>query len=236
MWSFLIKLKNLKDVCLDILFPPQCLNCGAKVEGKNFLCDSCASLIKINGAPFCPVCRRRLASGSCRHKNQPSYMLAAAGNYDDEILKTLIHYFKYENFKNLAPILGEILIKHIEDSGLKIENFAIAPVPLYPRRQRVRGFNQAELLAKFVSQKLNVEFCDVLIRIKSTRPQAKLKNEKRKQNVQNCFSLKNPDAVKGRNIILVDDVFTSGATMNEAVKILKQNGVKKIIALVLAKA
>ena len=170
------------------------------------------------------------------HYDSP-YLLAAAANYDNSVIKNLIHYFKYQSFENLAPILGKIIINYIENCKLRIENFIIVPIPLHHRRERERGFNQAKLLAEIITKKFNLELKDCLKRIKNTKPQSQLKNsEKRQSNVSRCFSAVNPNLIKGKNIILIDDVFTSGATMNEAIKILKANGAKQIIALVLAKA
>jgi len=235
MLPFLIKLKN---TALDILFPPICLNCQKPIDDRNkLICEKCLSLIKLNNTLFCSVCRARLAENKkiCHYDSR--YLLAPAGNYDDPVLQNLIHYFKYKSFKNLAPILGEISVKYIENRKLKIENFSAVPIPLHPRRERQRGFNQSELLAEFLAKKLNLELIDGLKRIKNTDPQAKIKKpEKRLENINGCFALKNAEQIQGKNILLIDDVFTSGATINEAVKILKTNGAAKIIALVLAKA
>lgn len=249
---FLIKLKN---IILDILFPPICVNCrktltnaenDADQRGK-IICEQCLGLIKLNSALFCPVCRARLAelSSALRenkkicHRDAP-YFLAAAGNYDDPVLQNLIHYFKYKSFENLAPILGELLIKYfklLSFETFKLLNFVIVPIPLHRCRERERGFNQAKLLAEITARHFNLPLIDGLKRIKNNEPQAKMKNsEKRTKNISGCFEIKNPEAIRGKNIILIDDVFTSGATMNEAARILKKNGSGKIIALVLAKA
>jgi len=278
MLPFLIK---AKDVVLDILFPPLCLNCqkhlkartyaenNADLRGINqYVCRECLSLIKLNNTLFCPVCRARLAENkfTCGHfitaqinVNNPhlsasnirinpresaskfSYLLAAAGNYDNPVLQNLIYYFKYKKFKNLAPVLGEILIRYLDNLSLPIiksqKSTAVVPLPLHKKRERERGFNQAKLLAEIIAKQFNLELIEPLKRIKNTKPQSRIKDYERRQgNVFNCFKIKNPEVVKGKNIILVDDVFTSGATMNEAIKILKQNGAKRIIALVLAKA
>ena len=233
-----VLLNKAKNVLLDVLFPPLCLNCRENLDDRNnLICQNCLGLIQFNNTLFCPVCRARLAEGKRICHYDAGYFLAAVGNYDDPVLQNLIHYFKYKSFKNLAPVLGEILIKYIENCKLKIENFIIVPVPLHKKRQRERGFNQAKLLAEIIAKNLNLELKDCLKRVKNTKPQSQLKDgEKRQSNVFNCFSAANPDSIKGKKIILVDDVFTSGATMNEAVKILKSNGAKRIIALVLAKA
>ena len=194
-------------------------------------------LIKFNNTLFCPICRARLADNKriCHYDSQ--YLLAAAGNYDDSILQNLIHYFKYKSFKNLAPVLGEIVAEYIENCKLKIENFVVVPIPLHPRRERQRGFNQAKLIAGIVAEKFNWDLFEGLKRTKNNKPQVGLKDSgARVKNMAGCFEIQDPERVKNKDILLVDDVFTSGATMNEAVKVLKSNGAKRIIALVIAKA
>lgn len=238
MFPLFTKIKNL---ILDILFPPICLNCQKTLEDKNrLICQPCLSLVKLNNTLFCPVCRARLAeSKRICHYDSP-YLLAAAGNYDDPVLQNLIHCFKYKYFKNLAPILAEVLIKYLSNLSLsmvKSQKSVVVFIPLHPRRERQRGFNQAKLIAEIVARRFNLALVDALKRVKDTKSQAKMKEtEKRIENVSGCFAIKNPEMIQGKNIILIDDVFTSGATMNEAVKILKKNGAKRIIALVLAKA
>lgn len=128
-------------------------------------------------------------------------------------------------------------LKSLEINHWSFKNFIIIPIPLHSGRKRQRGFNQAELLGQFIAKDMNLEFCDTLKRIKNNKPQAKMKNhEERAKNIAGCFKIKNPEIVRGKNILLIDDVYTSGATMNEAAKILKENGARKIIAVVLAKA
>lgn len=257
MFPFLIK---IKEIVFDILFPPICLNCQKHLDDRNklmvrrnspsilsgaegLICEKCLSLIKINNTLFCPVCRARLAENKkiCHHRYYKGfyYFLAAAGNYDDPVLQNIIHYFKYKYFQNLAPILGEILVEYLKKLSLVVgrSSFVIISIPLHPGRERERGFNQAKLLAEITARHFNLPLIEALKRIKNNKPQVKIKGlEKRAKNISGCFEIKHPELVKGKNIILVDDVFTSGATMNEAVKILKKNNAKKIIALVLAKA
>ena len=128
----------------------------------------------------------------------------------------------------------EDIIKNLK---LEIRNFVIVPIPLHPRRRRNRGFNQAKLLAESVAKNFNLPVFENLIRIKNNDPQMKIKGfEARIKNINGCFKIQNPEFIAGKNIILIDDVFTSGATMNEAVKILKSAGAKKTIALVASKA
>lgn len=238
MFLFLIKAKNL---ALDILFPPLCLNCQKSVDDRNkLICEKCLSLIKFNNTLFCPVCRARLPENKkiCHYDSQ--YLLAAAGNYDDTVLQNLIHCFKYKYLKGLAPVLGEITLKYLgilNLTSLNLKSFIVVPIPLHPKKERQRGFNQAKLIAEFLAQELNLELIEPLKRVKNTEQQAKLKDQdERIKNINGCFEIKNPEQIGHKNILLIDDVFTSGATINEAVKILKANGASKIITLVLAKA
>jgi len=242
MFPFLNKTWNF---ILDVLFPPICVNCKKLLDkDEQIVCRHCISKISLNTTLFCPVCRARLAENKRICHFDCQYLLGAAGNYDDLILQNLIQSFKYKNLKTLAPILTDLLIQFIRNSDLalpadrqRIRNFIVVPIPLYPRRERERGFNQAKLITKNLVEKLNLEFCDALVRLKNTKSQAQARDtEERAKNVKDCFKIIHPELVKEKNIILVDDVFTSGATINEAVKILKQNGAKKILALVIAKA
>lgn len=241
MNCFLIKAKN---IILDILFPPVCLNCRKYLIGDKFICNNCFNLIKLNSALFCSVCKSRLADNKkiCNHskKIQPYfYLLAAAGNYDNQVLRNLIHGLKYQYLKNSAPLLSKLLFLYLKNLPLSFTNgqWLIMPMPLHSARQRQRGFNQSKLIAEFVATQLNLPLIEILTRTKNNKPQVGLKgNEERIENVKNCFAIQNPKLVEKKNILLIDDVFTSGATMNEAVKVLKQNGARRIIALVIAKA
>lgn len=247
MFYYLIK---IKDIIFDILFPPICINCRKhlSLSKYDYLCDDCFNKIKLNSALFCPFCRARLADNKkiCNHSKKIfpfPYFLAAASNYDDSIMRNLIYCFKYQKFEKLAPILGEIIIKYLKNIKLinqltnQPKNYIIVPIPLHFWREKTRGFNQSKLIAECIAEKLNLQLVGALKRAKNNKPQAKSKNTKeRNKNVEGIFKVINTDLIKGKNIILVDDVYTSGATINEAVKILKQNRCRKIIALVTAKA
>lgn len=240
MINLLVKIKN---VALEILFPPICVNCQKYLKylnssENNFLCNNCFNSINLNSSLFCPVCKLRLAENKkiCGHSK---YFLAAAGNYNDPLFRNLIHYFKYESFENLAPLLIKIIFKYLDNfiENEKFKNFIVIPIPLHHKREKQRGFNQSKILADEIAKKFNIEIFESLKRVKNNKPQAKLKNVgQREENMRNSFGIINPETIKDKNILLVDDVFTSGSTMNEAVKILKENGAKRIIALVLAKA
>jgi len=142
----------------------------------------------------------------------------------------------------LASVLAEYLSASISNFELEISNYIILPIPLHPRRERERGFNQALVLAELLKGKSEILreipiLTGVLVRIKPTLSQTKRKGrEGREENVRNCFGVLKPELISGKDIFLVDDVFTSGATMREAVRVLKSAGAGKITALAAARA
>jgi ComF family protein len=254
------KIRKIWGIILDILFPPVCLVCrrrltrceatntsestkeknlSKKISGAfSFLCPSCSQKIQINNTAFCPVCSRRLPENKKTCHQDSLFILAAAGFYGDEILDKLITLLKYQKIKQAAIPLGEILSRYLENCKLKIENFVIIPVPLHWRREKNRGFNQSDLIADRLSKTSGLAVVkNILKRTRNTPSQVGLKEkEKREINVQNCFVVEKPELLFQKNVILLDDVFTSGATMKEAVEVIKKAGAKKIIGLVVAKA
>ena len=238
MKGFLAKAKTL---FLNVLFPSVCLNCRKHLDDErnrfDVVCGACFKNIKIRDAFCCPVCAGRLPSGEKTCHPKSAYLLAAAASYDDEAVQKLVWRLKYRFCPSAALPLADLLIRHLEMAGGSFENTVVVPLPLAPRREKRRGFNQAKLLAALVADRFGVRLVgDALERTRNTKTQADLKWEKRKINVLGCFAVKDKTAVAGKNIILVDDVYTSGATAGEAVRTLKTAGAKKIIVAVAARA
>ncbi|KKU94367.1 MAG: hypothetical protein UY26_C0002G0149 [Candidatus Jorgensenbacteria bacterium GW2011_GWA1_48_13] len=233
-----------------------CDECAARIEINNsFFCPECNRRLPA---------RDSLPKNQNLCHPRVKFVLAAAASYQDRVVRELIHALKYNRAKTVLEPLGEIINKYLEkvirNSKLEIRNFAVVPLPLHPQKERERGFNQAYLVAEVLRQclevrpprgstsqiltsireeveprKIGIE-TNNLVRTKNTKSQTKMKDhEKRQENVSGAFSLKRPEAIVGQNVILVDDVFTSGATMKEAVLVLKNAGAKKIIGFVIAK-
>lgn len=217
----MFSLDKLKRVVLDILFPTPGL----------------PSNIRLNDTLFCPTCRARLpeAKKVC-HKNS-QFLLGAAAKYENEI-KEMIWQMKYRGRHALAEPLAQLILRYLEACNLKLETYSVVPIPLSKERLRGRGYNQSELIARSVAGKFNLKMeTGALVRQKHTPPQAEARGwDERKKNIAGCFGVLRPELVEGRNIILIDDVFTSGATMSEATHQLKDFGAKKILGLVIAKA
>jgi ComF family protein len=165
-------------------------------------------------------------------------MLAAAASYDDDPLKALVHALKFEGVAGAARPLAEIMVRYVERIGIDLAGFVAMPLPLSQKRRRSRGFNQSTLIARAVAAALGLPFTEnILTRVHHRPPQSETKDIfERKENIRGCFALHDADAARGKNVLLVDDVTTSGTTFTEAARTLKTGGAKKIIAFAAAKA
>jgi len=214
---------------LDILFPPLCVKCRVyletDIEKQNLLCDSC-----FHGIPI-----YKTVSYS------PKFVLAAVSSYENEALRNLLHAFKYSRFIAADVPIGKLIaryLNHVNIAGTLSPDTLVIPIPLHKNRLRQRGFNQADYIAKIIGKNLGLPIeSNVLFRIKNTPHQTMLKNKKERiESLRGSFSVSNNTNLRGADIILVDDVYTSGATMNEAIKTLKRAGVKNVTCFVIAKA
>lgn len=229
------------NLLLDALFPWECLFCQKESEFNYPLCKNCFLKIQIINEFICPVCQRRLFNPQKACHFSPLKALGFVGFYEDEILKETIHTFKYKKVKNLLIPLASLMIYFLKNSSyfsnLKKENLLIIPIPLFKSREKIRGFNQAKILADELATYFNLECADNIIkRVKNNPPQAEIQDlQKRQENVKGIFHLINKEKIQGKQIILIDDVYTTGATLNEAARVLKENGAKSVIGVVLAK-
>lgn len=234
-------LPKINNLILDTLFPKRCLLC--EKEGV-WLCEICQGKIDLIDFQVCPVCEKYISPlGSpcqkCKGEAALNGLIIAA-KYGKDNLAILIHRFKYNFISELGENLGQILLKGATIHKLPLPNLVI-PVPLHPRRLRWRGFNQAEILAKYLNENITPGFTvevlkNNLIRQKYTSAQMKIKKYAlRKENMRGAFSVKNPTEIRNKIIWLIDDVCTTGSTIFECAKVLKSAGAKKIYALVLAR-
>lgn len=238
------KLLNKLYLVRDYLFPKKCVDCG---EEGVWWCKEHRHFLDRNGIWRCPVCKIENKTGAtCNCCQKESYLdgvISFFPFFEPSPLSELLHDYKYNFVKDLESLWQEMLFKNKifkrDDFWLK-ENMIFAPIPLFPPRERWRGFNQAQVLVNLFLQQAQ-EFYpqqkfiseNILSRVKKTKQQAKLKKEERLENIQGAFDIKKP---LPERVVLVDDVFTSGSTLQEAAKILKNNGVKVVWALTLFRA
>jgi ComF family protein len=254
---------DIKSKIFDLIFPLECLDCGKEGSylckecfkklkiNKSQYCLECKALNDYG--EFCDNCQPKY--------NLKGILIA--GNYDDEILSCLIKNLKYKFSFDIAKILSNFLFLFLKEKISKtkinlsdiekflnqerlrklkksplffndLKNTVIIPVPLHKKRENWRGFNQSELIANNISILLKISLLSNLKRIIHKKPQAKLNEKERKENIKNCFVWEGKN-LNQKNIILIDDVVTTGSTLNECARILKNAGAGEIWGLVLAK-
>ena len=215
---------KISNGVLNLFFPKFCFGC--QKEGE-YLCQDCRATLEVSGF-----------HQKFQTKNLDDLYFAI--NYRNSLIKNLIQKFKYEPFvKELREPLSSLILNHFQlmDKPPNFTDFLLVPVPLEKRKIRWRGFNQAEEIGKELSNFLKIPLLDdVLIKIKETLSQVELSGKEREENIKGVFVIKNKEKIEGEKILLVDDVYTTGATMKECARILKEAGAKEIIGIVVARA
>ncbi len=236
---------------LDIIFPPRCLVCRAFLwrsekranAGGLAFCQSCLDGFRAVVSPLCPLCGLPLASWIeedhyCENclRRRPHYEWARAAYSYEGRVREAIHQFKFGGKSHLAKPLGNLLASAATEWLPDPNDCLIMPVPLHPKRLRERGFNQSLLLARQAASRLGAELEYLTLRrVRYTQPQTGLKGDERRKNVRRAFSCTDHSPLKGRNVILVDDVTTTGNTLNECARALKRSGARSVYAIALAR-
>lgn len=218
----------------DIIFPKKCINC--KREGS-YLCEDCLSLVEINPHRYC-LCERLEKKDKCENcKEKKLDKILSAASFNNKIVKEAVHKFKYGYIKELARPLSLLILIHLQTINADIDkSFVFVPIPLSDKKKRRRGFNQSEEMGKVLSEATGIPlFSDALVKIKETKPQMELKRKERIENLKNCFKIKNKENIENKTVLLLDDVYTTGATMEECSKILKQSGAEKVWGITVAR-
>lgn len=238
---------RLWHTVLDLLYPPACCHCGTPTTDSDF-CDDCDARIRPPRPPLCPACgipfHTRAGADhlcGCCLADAPAFGRARAATiYDasepaDHPLKSVIQRYKYNRDVSLVAPLSRLLRRHCPLDLLRYD--VIVPVPLHLSRLRWRGFNQALLLARRIARGQGVEVNPFLLeRTRATQPQVELDEAERRRNVARAFHVADAAGVRGRRMLLVDDVYTTGSTVNECSRALLRAGAGGVDVLVLARA
>lgn len=227
---------------IDALFPRRCLGCGAY---GSWCCFTCLAQLSFPRQLHCPGCDAVSPLGEwCEDclNGQALNGLWVGQYYGNPLVREMIHHFKYDGLTELVKPLGRLLTATLTSFGLPPAwhpipraDWRLVPVPLNPRRERMRNFNQAKLLANEVAQACGLTVTPVLKRVAATKPQNKLDTTERLSNVRGAFALASPLPNLNGAYILVDDVYTSGATLEECARVLKQAGSREVWGLCVAK-
>lgn len=231
---------------LHVVFPMNCRTCDKALEDDPvpFFCQCCWNRIEPIRSPSCPRCAHPFPSpyalahnpehlcGPCR-KHPPAYHRAWTPYAYQSPLKEAIGLLKYRGKTHLAPALAHLIAQtHPSPSNVDV----LIAVPLHPDRLREREYNQALLLAHHLGRQWNLPvLIDVLRRTKPTPPQTSLTRRERLKNLRRCFAVATPSAVAGKTTLLVDDVFTTGTTVNECAKALRKAGAEAVYVQTLAR-
>lgn len=215
-------LRTLFQYLLGILFPIRCIGCGKEGESA------------------CYICIDKLPRSARNGTIDPDIM--SVFDYRNPIMRRALWLLKYGRHRHLSDHFGALLYEYLLDDLAErsvMSHFTdpiLVPIPITRSRKRTRGFNQAEALAQAIARRdPSLVVIDVLEKIRDTTPQAKLKNRtERLNNLTGCFRVSDPSSVQGRNIILIDDIATTGATISEAKRVLKKAGARKVIGLTVA--
>jgi ComF family protein len=240
--------ERIAESLFTVLFPSDCRICGTPLVNISRLplCRECLDAMRPISGGVCAICGERLYSayafaggegelrcGLCR-RIEPAFARAVAyGSYESG-LRELIHLLKYGGVRPAANVLGRMLAEAIValEPAFPSESIAMIPVPLHSSKRRQRGFNQAELIARAAMNVIGpgrLHLCaEVLDRKRDTASQVGLTNHQRRENLRGAFRVAEPETVTGREVLLVDDVYTTGATVSECARVLRRAGATKV--------
>lgn len=220
-----INLKSCKAYLLDMFFPNRCPFCNEIIKWDNSVCDECRNKIINACEKICPKC----GNINCVCDGSKSYDNAyAAVLFDDENVSNAVYEFKRLGMSNLAEYTAEIVCQYIDNADI------VTGVPMGTRKQKSRGHNQADILARCIGEHLNIPFARGLIyKVDTEDEQHHFSEEKRKERVKDLFYGSNAD-LSGKTVILCDDVMTTGSTVNRCAELLKEMGAVKVIICVCA--
>lgn len=223
---------------LNLIVPGSCVSCNTYLPTGSLLCASCFTSIPIASTLICGACGLRLPEAkSICHPRFP-YRFGAATDYRHPAVRALIHALKFERLRTATEPLAALLVRYAASLPISLALYTVVPVPLGNARTHDRGFNQAELISVRLANRLKLHIDPRLMcRVRETSPQSDLRTiAARKENIAGCFALRARGMANGGSFLLIDDVRTSGATLEEAARVLRDGGARRVLALTVAQA
>ncbi len=237
---------TLKSWLLDLLFPRLCLGCDILLsdDGESRVCQTCVGGIKTRNDFACTFCNSPSAAGvTCPFCKTGRFLdrIFVAASYDNPLVEKMVKMMKYRFVGSLAETMAGFMAKYLERrflSGFSVDHDStlIVPVPLHRRRLNWRGFNQAEIIGRGIGAHLGLDFQDILARKRNHAPQAQTSDRQaRIANAAGIFKCVKPELARDKIIFLIDDVATTGSTLDDCARALKETGAREIIGFVFAK-
>lgn len=227
---------------LDLLFPKRCIACK---KAGSYICANCFAAIEFSQKNTCPKCSKASVNGCVHPRCRAPHGLDGifSGVEYKGVVKYIVYQFKYlSHLKDLKHTMTDLLVEALNQNETFYHVLKQSPivtsVPLHKTRHKKRGYNQSDLLAKNLSRRLNLFYSQhMLQRTKNTKPQFKLKRHERKQNIKNAFQVKSDhkEKVRSKTILLIDDLTTTGLTLQECAKVLKRSGAKQVFGVTFAR-
>jgi ComF family protein len=229
---------------VSLFYPAACAACSAPIGFTDYLCEACNAKAPRITPPFCRTCSEPFdgsitevfSCANCAHRVL-HFESAVAAFRSRGVVRKIIHDFKYGHQIHLRHPVANWLADTLDDPRLQGRRFdLIIPVPLHPTRKRERGFNQAELLAELLATRAGLTTRAALQRIRYTTTQTAFDRTERMENLHNAFRLRKKADVRGLRVLLIDDVLTTGSTLNECARVLKAAGALSVHAATAARA
>jgi len=236
-------LRTAGEAALSLLYPPHCANCGADTDGGMHLCAACAGQAKKIVAPFCQRCSEpfdgaidgEFTCANCAGRTL-HFECAVSRYLSRGVVREFVHRFKYDRHFYLRHPLTDWLAETLDDGRIRAQAIdALVPVPLHSARFREREFNQADVLAELLAKRTGTPLLHALKRIRYTTTQTRLDRQERMENLRNAFRVRHTPAVQNRHLVLVDDVFTTGSTVDECARVLHAAGAASVRVVTVAR-
>ena len=227
--------KDFSVFVSSLFFPNRCIFCNELIDPFDDYCESCAEQIPFIKGEICSHCGSKKEDCQCDKKKSVNYSAVAAALYYEDNVKSCIQRFKFKDERNIYKPLAKLMYKTLKDNFSDLSFDYVTYVPMFRKRERERGFNQSRLLAREISELSGITFADkMLVKLYDTDNQHECSGLERTGNLIGVFDVDSKNDITDKTVLLIDDVKTSGATLNECGKMLYLNGAKSVICLTAA--